>query len=180
MTADPGWVPPGTDVTKANVARVYDYWLGGDHNFQADRDLARTSASSSISAQASPPKTASTRSPRTPPPTHASSTWTTTTSPSRTAGSCWPATRDHRHRGRPPRTGEDPGRRADQAPARLHPARRRVRRRGARLCDGFTLAEPGLVWIPEWRPDSPDDVPEDPARYWALVGVGRYDGPPKA
>jgi hypothetical protein len=56
----------------------------------------------------------------------------------------------------------------------------RTRDEIARLCDGFTLAEPGLVWIPEWRPDSPDDVPEDPARYWALVGVGRYDGPPKA
>ena len=42
MSAEPGWVPPGIDTTKANVARVYDYWLGGDHNFQADRDLART------------------------------------------------------------------------------------------------------------------------------------------
>src|SRR5580692_7722903 len=42
MTVEPGWVPPGIDTTKANVARVYDYWLGGDHNFQADRDLART------------------------------------------------------------------------------------------------------------------------------------------
>ena len=46
------------------------------------------------------------------------------------------------------------------------------------LCDGFTVLEPGLVWIPQWRPDSPDDVPEDPSKYWALVGVGRYDGPP--
>jgi hypothetical protein len=46
-----------------------------------------------------------------------------------------------------------------------------------KLCDGFTLTEPGLVWIPQWRPDSPDDVPEDPSKYWALVGVGRYDGP---
>jgi hypothetical protein len=42
MTVEPGWIPPGIDTTKANVARVYDYWLGGDHNFQADRDLART------------------------------------------------------------------------------------------------------------------------------------------
>jgi hypothetical protein len=46
------------------------------------------------------------------------------------------------------------------------------------LCDGFTLLEPGLVWIPQWRPDSPDEVPEDPSKYWALVGVARYDGPP--
>ena len=42
MTVEPGWIPPETDTTKANIARVYDYWLGGDHNFQADRDVART------------------------------------------------------------------------------------------------------------------------------------------
>ena len=42
MTVEPGWVPPEVDTTKASVARVYDYWVGGDHNFQADRDLART------------------------------------------------------------------------------------------------------------------------------------------
>jgi hypothetical protein len=48
------------------------------------------------------------------------------------------------------------------------------------LCDGFTVLEPGLVWIPQWRPDSPDDVPQDPSKYWALVGVGRYDGPPSS
>ena len=42
MAAGPGWVTPEIDVTKANIARVYDYWLGGDHNFQADRDTART------------------------------------------------------------------------------------------------------------------------------------------
>jgi S-adenosyl methyltransferase len=39
--------------------------------------------------------------------------------------------------------------------------------------DGFDLVDPGLVYIPEWRPDSPEDVPEDPGRFWALVGVGR-------
>ncbi len=27
MTVEPGWVPPGIDTTKANVARVYDYWF---------------------------------------------------------------------------------------------------------------------------------------------------------
>ena len=37
MTVEPGWVPPEVDTTKASVARVYDYWVGGDHNFQADR-----------------------------------------------------------------------------------------------------------------------------------------------
>ena len=37
MTVEPGWVPPEVDTTKANVARVYDYWAGGDHNFQVVR-----------------------------------------------------------------------------------------------------------------------------------------------
>jgi hypothetical protein len=37
-----GWVPPEVDTKRANVARVYDYWLGGDHNFLADQDVART------------------------------------------------------------------------------------------------------------------------------------------
>src|SRR6266404_32505 len=32
--------PPGIDVTKPNIARVYDYWLGGKDNFAADRKLA--------------------------------------------------------------------------------------------------------------------------------------------
>ena len=56
-------------------------------------------------------------------------------------------------------------------------AQLRVRTRDeiAALLDGFTLVEPGLVWIPEWRPDSPDDVPEDPQQFWALVGVARSE-----
>ena len=30
-------VPPGLDVTKPNIARVYDAFLGGKDNFAADR-----------------------------------------------------------------------------------------------------------------------------------------------
>jgi SAM-dependent methyltransferase len=41
MADEPGWVPPGVDTRRANVARVYDYWLGGSHNFLPDQDLAR-------------------------------------------------------------------------------------------------------------------------------------------
>jgi len=33
--------PAGVDARRANMARVYDYWLGGTDNFQADRDLGR-------------------------------------------------------------------------------------------------------------------------------------------
>jgi S-adenosyl methyltransferase len=44
MTDDLSWVPPGIDTRRANVARVYDYWLGGSHNFLADQDAARATA----------------------------------------------------------------------------------------------------------------------------------------
>jgi hypothetical protein len=41
MSVEPGWLPPGVDSARANVARVYDYLLGGNSNFSADQDLAR-------------------------------------------------------------------------------------------------------------------------------------------
>jgi hypothetical protein len=41
-----------------------------------------------------------------------------------------------------------------------------------RFFDGYDLVEPGLVWLPEWRPDHPYDVPEDPSKLWMLAGVG--------
>jgi len=46
MAADQGWgwVPAGVDTRRANSARVYDYWLGGTHNFLADQDLGRAIA----------------------------------------------------------------------------------------------------------------------------------------
>jgi S-adenosyl methyltransferase len=37
----PTQVPEGIDVAKPNVARLYDYFLGGDHHYAADRELAR-------------------------------------------------------------------------------------------------------------------------------------------
>ncbi|MFD9698453.1 SAM-dependent methyltransferase [Lentzea sp. NPDC059081] len=39
MSSDLGWVPPGVDTTVPSPARVYDYWLGGGHNFAPDRAL---------------------------------------------------------------------------------------------------------------------------------------------
>lgn len=36
----PSWVPGGVDIDQPSVARVYDYYLGGSHNFQADRIFA--------------------------------------------------------------------------------------------------------------------------------------------
>jgi hypothetical protein len=42
-----------------------------------------------------------------------------------------------------------------------------------RFFDGFEVVDPGLVFIPQWRPDDPADVPPDPQSYGGLVGVGR-------
>ncbi len=44
MTDEPDWVTPDVDTKRANVARVYDYLLGGSHNFLADQDLGRSLA----------------------------------------------------------------------------------------------------------------------------------------
>jgi hypothetical protein len=39
------------------------------------------------------------------------------------------------------------------------------------LMAGTELVEPGIVWTPQWRPDSPDDVDDHPERslVWAAV-----------
>jgi SAM-dependent methyltransferase len=39
--SDPGWVPPGIDPTKPNIARVYDFQLGGKDNYAIDRAVGR-------------------------------------------------------------------------------------------------------------------------------------------
>ena len=39
--ARPGWSPGTVDPDRPSVARMYDYYLGGSHNFAADRALAR-------------------------------------------------------------------------------------------------------------------------------------------
>jgi SAM-dependent methyltransferase len=49
----------------------------------------------------------------------------------------------------------------------------RTRAEILRFFDGFELLDPGLVYIPQWRPDSPADVPADPSKFWVLVGVAR-------
>lgn len=40
MVGTRDWVPAGIDTSSPNIARVYDYWLGGRHNFETDRTTA--------------------------------------------------------------------------------------------------------------------------------------------
>ncbi len=49
----------------------------------------------------------------------------------------------------------------------------RSREQIARFFDGLDLVEPGLVYLPQWRPDEPVSLPLDPGGKLMLVGVGR-------
>ena len=274
MTVEPGWVPPGIDTTKANVARVYDYWLGGDHNFQADRDVARTiiALDPNFRAVARANRAFLGRAVRflagqagirqfldigsgIPTENNVHQVAQDTAPGSRVVyvdnddvavahsrlmlADNPGATVIHADLREPAAILADPetqllldftqpvalfldavlhfipgNDQAERIVATLLGAlapgsylvighacrderdelassfetvynsrvtaqvRFRTRDEIARLCAGSTLIDPGLVWIPQWRPDSPSDVPEDPAKYWALVGVARYDGPP--
>jgi hypothetical protein len=41
----PVWAPAEIDIERPSVARMYDYFLGGSHNFAADRELAERAMS---------------------------------------------------------------------------------------------------------------------------------------
>lgn len=58
-----------------------------------------------------------------------------------------------------------------------NPATLRTRKQVEALFDGFDLLEPGIVFTPEWRPDSPEDVGDDPDRSVSYAGVGRKPAP---
>ncbi|MGW3350653.1 SAM-dependent methyltransferase [Nonomuraea rubra] len=53
----------------------------------------------------------------------------------------------------------------------------RGRERIAGLFEGFELVDPGLVWLPEWRPEQADliDFRDGPQSSLALCGIGRKD-----
>jgi len=43
----------------------------------------------------------------------------------------------------------------------------------AKLFSGFELVEPGIVWVPQWHPDAPEDVPANPEASAFYGGVAR-------
>jgi SAM-dependent methyltransferase len=274
MTVEPGWVPPGIDISKANIARVYDWWLGGDHNFLADQDAARAMIAvepntrgvmranrgflgravrylagqagirqfldigSGIPTQNNVHQVAQETAPGSrvmyvdnDDVAVAHSRLLLDDNPDaaviqadlREADKILaaPETQLMLDFTQPvallllavlhfiPDTA-----RVTEVLAILHDAlapgsylvishgcqdarpeiasaaqnaynnrvnadaRLRSREQIAELFDGFTLIEPGLVWTPQWRPDSPADVPDDPERYWCLAGVGRRNDTP--
>lgn len=56
------------------------------------------------------------------------------------------------------------------------PVTARSRERIAGLFDGYAMVDPGLVYVPLWRPDPEDEVPDNPSEYWVFAGVGRATG----
>jgi SAM-dependent methyltransferase len=273
MTAGSGWVPPETDTTKANIARVYDWWLGGDHNFLADEDTARAliAVDPNTRAGARQNRAFLGRAVR-----YLAaeagirqfldigSGIPTEQNVHQVAQQAAPGSRVMYADNDAVAVGHStllldgtPGTAVIQGdlrdPARIlnHPDTRRLidftqpvglllvavlhlvpdsdhpgevlaalrdalapgsylvishacgdakpdvtsafgtvynsrvaaravirtREQIARFFDGFTIVDPGLVWTSQWRPDSPEDVPEDPSKYWLLAGMGRYDGP---
>lgn len=41
--------------------------------------------------------------------------------------------------------------------------------------DGLRLVEPGVVYLPAWRPEAPDEVDAHPERFAGLAGLGRKE-----
>ncbi len=268
MAEERGWLPEGADRQQANVARVYDYWLGGTHNFLADQDLARAIAAvepqvraiaranrsflgravrflaasgirqfldigSGIPTQGNVHEIAQQAAPGARVVYADIDPVVIAHSKAILAGNDNATVIDGDLRA-PERILAHPGTRrlidfsqpvglllvsilhfitdADgprQIMSALHDAlapgsyvaichattesrpqvaaaAEKVYNRGVSIqvvprsrseiqqfFDGFALASPGLVYIPEWRPDSPADVPEHPERLWGLVGVAR-------
>jgi hypothetical protein len=272
MTTQPGWVPPGTDTSKANVARVYDWWLGGEHNFRADQDAARAMiavepnvraiaranraflgravrflagqagvrqfldigsgiptsenvhqvaqkiapgarvvyadiddvavAHSRLILEGNPDAAAIQGDLRDPdsilsaPQTRSLIDFTRPVAvllvsvlhflpdesgPERVVArlrDALPAGSflviSHACSDRMPDTQA-----ISTAYQRKVAAAGRARSREeiARFFGGLTLLEPGLVWLPQWRPDDPADVPPDPGEYWFLAGAGQVPEP---
>ena len=268
MAGDLGWVPPGVDPAQANVARVYDYWLGGSHNFLADQDLGRAMAAvvpnvraiaranraflgravrfltaagvsqfldigSGIPTQGNVHEVAQQGGP-------AARVLYADIDPVAIAHSkailngdqnaaiieadlrepesilAHPVTRRLIDLDRPVglllvavvhflADADDPWALVAELRDRLPPGsylvlshatsesrpevtqaastmyrsraaskgRARSRAEIGRLLDGFELVDPGLVYLPQWRPGPADEMPEDPSQLWFLAGVGR-------
>jgi hypothetical protein len=268
VDGEPAWVPPGVDTQRANVARVYDYLLGGGHNFLADQDLGRAIAAvepnaramaranreflgravrflaaagvrqfldigSGIPTQGNVHEVAKQADPGArvvyvdvDPVVIAHSQAILVGHDNATIIDAdlrdpekilaHPATRRLIDFGRPAgllivailhfigdaddpwhivatmRDALAPGSfialchaTNESKPTVAHAAEKvynssvatqahtRSRAEILRFFDGFELVDPGLVYLPLWRPDSAADVPADPTQYWGLVGVGR-------
>jgi SAM-dependent methyltransferase len=72
--------------------------------------------------------------------------------------------------GRPPQVGEAIEKLYSRTSA---PGRPRDHASVEAFFDGFEILEPGLVYLPQWRPEEGDLVFERPEQAWGYAGVGR-------
>ena len=73
---------------------------------------------------------------------------------------------------------EDPRLKSPEEVDRLYetsanPGVRRTAKDIERVFDGLEFVDPGLVWTTQWRPDSPDDVIDDPASALVMAAIAR-------
>ncbi|GGK66258.1 hypothetical protein Sme01_11000 [Sphaerisporangium melleum] len=56
-----------------------------------------------------------------------------------------------------------------------HRAQQRTKADVERLFEGLSIVEPGVVYVPFWRPDHPGET-TGATRIWTVGGIGRKDG----
>src|SRR3569833_570136 len=125
-------------------ARMYDYYLGGKDNFAVDREAAEQvlSAAPEVRVLARENRAFLGRAVR-----------------SLTAA--------------PPRNADGAAAAANVYTSRAtSPAILRTPKEIGAMFDGYDLVEPGLVYLPQWRPDPGSDT-TDADSVWMLCAVGR-------
>src|SRR6266508_2636932 len=183
MLDRPDWAPASIDIDKPSASRVYDYSLGGSHNFAADRANA-------IQADARHPETIlAHRRVRElldfdqpvavmlvavlhlvdddEDPAGIVAALTDLVLP----GS-YVAISHLTGESRP----QDMKKAEDLIGRTATPLTVRTRAEIANMFGDLELVDPGLVWVPQWHPDSPDDLDifeGRPERSGVLGGVGR-------
>jgi hypothetical protein len=166
MVDRPSWAPADVDLSRPSVARVYDYYLGGSHNFESDREFAHRV----LAVLPDMPKLAQEN-----------------RDFLRRAvlhlvelgvdqfldlGSGIPTVGNVHEVAQ----GADPQARVvyvDHDPIVLARARSMLHGVPGTAVIGRDIIEPGLAWPPEWRPDPGDEIPGNAAESYYCVVVAR-------